>query len=348
MSRRVLVGFLILNVIVSLAVAMIIVSYDRARRPDPEPLVGPTEVVYITTTPIPNSDSLRAEDYQATIDVLRTAQGQGVTVVAVVTATPEGFTLPEGTNNPTIPPELLPPVPSDIAGDLPAVSQPDADTGDTPAPDDGCVRHVVQAGESPSSIALSYGLGDQVGIIMRLNGIDDPTSLQVDQVLIIPVPGCALLNTPTPEPSPSATPFNIGGIAPTVTAQPLAVDADIAIEDVLNWGDVNNEVVELRNEGDPVNLQGWTLTDEAGNSFLFPEAILRPGIRLLVYTRTGTNSPAALYWGRDEPMYGDGEILTLADSTGEIKAAFIVGQGPASAVPAESAPPPLEAGDEIP
>jgi len=43
MSRRVLFGFVLVNVIVSLAVAAIVVTWDRARRPQAEPLMGPTQ-----------------------------------------------------------------------------------------------------------------------------------------------------------------------------------------------------------------------------------------------------------------------------------------------------------------
>ncbi len=75
MSRRVLFGFVLVNVIVSLAVAAIVVTWDRARRPQAEPLMGPTQIVILTATPLPRSRRARRckrGEYQATIDALAT------------------------------------------------------------------------------------------------------------------------------------------------------------------------------------------------------------------------------------------------------------------------------------
>ena len=66
MSRRVLVGFIVVNVIVSLVVAMVIVRVDRSRRPN-EPQEGPTQIVILTATPLPGF-MLEPAEYQSTID----------------------------------------------------------------------------------------------------------------------------------------------------------------------------------------------------------------------------------------------------------------------------------------
>lgn len=65
----------------------------------------------------------------------------------------------------------------------------------TPA---GRAVHVVQPGETLSSIARQYGVSYEA--IMEANGLEDPNLIEVGQELIIPVPPEAL-STPTPSPS---------------------------------------------------------------------------------------------------------------------------------------------------
>ena len=325
MSRRVLVGFIVLNVLVSLAVAVIVITYDRARRPDDAPAEGPTQIVILTATPLPGA-LLQPSDLQATIDVQQlTIQAleqsfdvAQMTAIAAGRITPgsEGITVPEGTALATINPTLLPAIPTDLPTGLPSA---------TPE-DDGCIRYAIQPGDTIIEIAQEYGVFP--GDILIANGMteDDATALQVDDVLLIPVEGCAALNTPTPIPSPSNTPFEINPAAPTSTLPPSAANAQVVIADVQNWGDVNNEMVELRNVGNVVNLQGWTLSNEQGDTFIFPEFRLQQGALVRVYTRQGADTPAALYWGRESPAWTESETITLADADGELQMSFRVGE----------------------
>jgi D-alanyl-D-alanine carboxypeptidase len=67
-----------------------------------------------------------------------------------------------------------------------------------PIPD---ATYTVQPGDTLAEIAERYNV--TVGELMSANGIDDPTTLQVGQVLRIP--GVAASITPTPTPGPSTT-----------------------------------------------------------------------------------------------------------------------------------------------
>ncbi|HUW14419.1 MAG TPA: DUF1616 domain-containing protein [Anaerolineae bacterium] len=71
------------------------------------------------------------------------------------------------------------------------------------------VMHVVQPGESLSSIARSYGVTYQA--IMEASGMTDPNLLRVGQELIIPTPVEAATETPaeTPTEAPTATPVSL-------------------------------------------------------------------------------------------------------------------------------------------
>lgn len=320
MSRRVLVGFIIVNVIVSLSVAAIVISYDRSRRPT-EPSEGPTQIVILTATPLPGAVMQPAE-YQGTIDALQltgTAIAARAQVVAVVTATPEGvegITMAEATTLATIDPSLLPPIPTNL---------PPGEPSATPE-GDGCVRYAVQSGDTIIAIAQQYGVFP--GDVLTVNNMteDDASNLQIGQVLIIPVEGCAALNTPTVVPSPTNTPFALTLVAPTVTLPPTAVNAQVVIADVLDWGNVNTEAVEIRNMGEVVNLQGWTLSNERGDVFRFPEFRMQQGSLVRIYSRQGQNTPAALYWGRETPAWREGDTVSLADAAGQVQATARVGE----------------------
>lgn len=319
MSRRVLVGFVILNVFVSLAVAAAVITYDRSQRPD-EPVEGPTQIVILTATPIPGMDMQPAE-YQSTIDTLQltsTVLAQDAQVQRVITATSADAdpAVPSITAVATLDPEILPAVPTDLPPGLPTPT----------AQDDGCVRHMVESGDTVIGIAQQYGVFP--GDILTVNDMTeaDASALQIGDMLIIPVEGCVALYTPTPPPEPTNTPFSLTRTAPTVTLPPTAVNADIVIANVEGAGNVNSEAVEIRNVGNVINMQGWTLSNEAGDTFRFPELRMQRDKRVLVFSRQGPNTPAALYWGRDLPAWEDGETVTLTDSTGQVQATFTIGE----------------------
>jgi len=323
MSRRALAGFMVLNVVVSLVVAGLVISIDRTRR-STEPKEGPTQIVILTATPLGGS-ALQPVEYQGTIDALQltsTALASQAEIVAVITATPnpqQGGSVVEVTAVATIDPALLPPIPTDLPPDLAT------ETADTPE-DDGCIRHVIAPGDTISALALRYGVF--AGDILLANDMteDDAFNLQIGQVLVIPVEGCAALLPPTPVPTATHTPFSLTPFAPTVTLAPTAANAQVVIASVMNWGNVNSEMVEIRNVGNVINLQGWTLSNERGETFRFPEFRMQQGSPVRVYSRQGQNTPAALYWGRETPAWQEGEVITLADSTGQVQATFRVGE----------------------
>jgi LysM repeat protein len=319
MSRRVLIGFIFLNVIVSFAVAIMLISYDRSRRPN-EPVEGPTQIVILTATPLPGL-AMEAGQYQSTIDaqyLTMTALAQSAPMVIYVTVPPNesaaGIPVPEVTAVATIDPALLPPIPTDL---------PPGEPSATPE-GDGCIRHIVEAGDTVIGIAQQYGVF--AGDILLANGLTEDHILHIGDVLIIPVEGCGALNTPTPVPVATNTPFSLTRTAPTVTLLPTAVNAQVEITNVQFPGDVNSETVEIRNLGNVVNLQGWTLVNEQGDTFLFPEFRMQQGSLVRIFSRQGQNTPAALYWGREIPAWRDGETITLLDSTGQVQSTFRVGE----------------------
>jgi LysM repeat protein len=121
------------------------------------------------------------------------------------------------------------------------LSVPTAAAPDTPTPSPAPVLHVVQPGETLIAIAIQYGV--TVAALQSANGIDDPSSLQVNQELIIPTgeesQGDSLeLLLPTPTPIP----FAIEGVAFYETP----VGSLWCLGEVVNSTESSLENVELR------------------------------------------------------------------------------------------------------
>src|SRR5690606_37314398 len=54
-------------------------------------------------------------------------------------------------------------------------------------------------------------------------------------------------------------------------ALPTVEYAQVSVIEIAGVGDLAAEAVTLRNEGETINLSGWTLTDGEGNLYMFPD-----------------------------------------------------------------------------
>ncbi|MCC7209491.1 MAG: lamin tail domain-containing protein [Anaerolineae bacterium] len=300
MARRSLLGFLFLNIVVTILVTSAVILISDARRPnEPTPARGLLQVVVTATT-----------DPDATLPV----------VYVVVTATPPG----------TRAAASILPTPTGGAGTVASagldttllpqgVGTIEAPTF-TPTDPSGCPTHSLVEGEFLGAIATRYGVTvDQIREANELTP-DDDTRLQIGDVLIIPVEGCGLATrTPTPTPSPTVRITD----TPLPTSTPLAAlasGAQLEIVDVVSAGDITEEQIVIRNNSDAVvEIGGWTLSDANGNTYTFPDYQMFGGRSVLLYTREGENTPRALYWGLERAIWGDArQTITLRDRDGEM------------------------------
>jgi LysM repeat protein len=87
-----------------------------------------------------------------------------------------------------------------------------------------CIKHTIVSGDSPSGLAVSYGVN--LFDMMAVNNLTEESArlLAIDQVLIIPLDGCPIemfITTPTPiPPTPSNTPTITQTSEPTATHTP--------------------------------------------------------------------------------------------------------------------------------
>ncbi len=147
--------------------------------------------------------------------------------------------------------------------------------------------------------------------------VDETTAMYLDNVeLEVCIGTTATPTTTTPTP-PTAT--------PTATPTPTPTDTPTAgpnvritfIEFNPPGPDIDGEYAQIENQGGtPVTMTGWTLSDEAGNTFTFPAFTLNAGASVKIWTKSGSNTATDLYWGRGQAVWNnDGDIAYLRDSS---------------------------------
>jgi hypothetical protein len=316
MRRQTYLGLIILNILVTLATgAALIAAYTRFAPAATPPRVAPIQVI-ITATPDPN----------LTVEVrylVVTATAGPATLLPLtpnLTAAAIGI-LPSPPPIATLDPELLPTLPTNTPTIRPPTAT-DLPPTLTPTGEGGCPVYIVKRGDVPGSIATEYGI--TLAELYKANKLKTDPVLQIGQRLIIPTSGCALaVDTATPIPTETLTPTPI----PTSTAVPTASKVVIQVTGVVKPGDITEEGVTLVNVSNSiVELKDWKLRNAQGEEFVFGNYRLFPNGRVLVSTRSGTNTPILLFWGKSTAQWsGTGQVVTLLDSRGVIQATYSVG-----------------------
>jgi len=337
MNRRSLLGFVVLNVIVTFATVFGLISLWTRLSPPPTPKAVSQLFVIVTATPDPNAT-------QAVMIVTATPGGgaSGGNTAGAGNATQAATGGASNLGVPTLDPALLP----TLGTPNPAStnSGENGDTGATPTATgtqldkNGCPTYTIKKGDILGNVAGTFGV--TVADIMKANNLTeaDLVKLQIGQVITIPVNGCGLA-TDTPTATP--TKFVVPTLPPTATLAPTASKSQIEVVQVISAGDITAEGVEIRNiSGGVIQMQGWTMTDSQGRAFTFPEYRMFPGGRVTIYTRSGTNTPIVLYWGQARAVWGEaGQQITISDSKGSVQTTYTVSGGsPSTPDPAQPVP----------
>ena len=174
-----------------------------------------------------------------------------------------------------------------------------------------CIYHSVLSGDTPYGVALRYGADFQELLDVNDLTIETSQNLQIGDILVVPLEGCIDETAPSNPPAQDAA-----ALAPAAEATSTPVQAQFEIVAVEGLGDITAEGIRLRNIGDRVEISNWTLSDEDGNNFTFPVSMLFPEGEVVIYTRSGTSTGDARFWGKDESVWEAGEALTLSDEVG--------------------------------
>jgi len=322
MRRRSLITFIILNVLITAAVIFAVTKLLNSNTPPPttNQLVI-TVPILVTTTRDPNAGP----------------------TIKIVTATPQPGTviLPTGilsTSDGSSDQSL-----STIDANAVALNPNDAQSvggASTTALPDKCVLYTLVDGDTPFGIAQQFGADPFK--LMQVNGLNDETAslLQIGDTLIVPLDGCPLtgpVTTPVPtlaegsssaETTAEATAEATEGVTstptlrPTLTLPPTATNAKVEIAEVVNAGQITSEGITIRNNGNNVNLKGWTIETSSGNTYSFAERILFSNGLVTVYSRVGQDTAIALFWNRTQPAFQPGDVVTLKDNNGKVQGSY--------------------------
>ena len=114
---------------------------------------------------------------------------------------------------------------------------------------------------------------------------------------------------------------------PTETLPPVDQPV-IQIVSVVGAGDLEYEVVILKRLGDGnLRMAGWRLEPDGGARYVFPEQpelVLYKDGAVQVYTKTGADTAAEVYWNRPEPAWKPGDTIRVIDAQGNERAIYRV------------------------
>jgi hypothetical protein len=117
------------------------------------------------------------------------------------------------------------------------------------------------------------------------------------------------------------TDCNSSSAIPTLPAG--SINANIM--NVSGVGALASETVVLQNNGSTaILLTSWTLKDDLGSIYTFPELTLYPAGMVKVHSGPGTNTAADLYWGLPAPVWKSGDLVALYDTQNIARAFYRV------------------------
>ena len=167
--------------------------------------------------------------------------------------------------------------------------------------------------------------GEGVSIRTQQDATTDPLSLRdkdpVPPGTTAPVEeraqiGAAPTDAATPTPTVATDGRTSSGDGELAVA---TINADAEGDDREN---LNDEYIVFRNDGDSsLNLTGWTVSDESGKTYQFPDGFtLGPGATVRLHTGSGTDTATDLYWDAGRPVWNnDGDTVTVTTLEGEVE-----------------------------
>ena len=97
----------------------------------------------------------------------------------------------------------------------------------------------------------------------------------------------------------------------------------IEIQSVFLPGEADYEKISLKNtSSDPVNLSGWTISNNRGDWFMFPAFTLYPDGVINVYSHAGFNNTVELFWNASHAVWQSGGEAVLSDPEGNERFRF--------------------------
>jgi hypothetical protein len=184
--------------------------------------------------------------------------------------------------------------------------------------DNPCLAQEVTISAQEAMILRAQGTANALEVMaLRLQMTVDAQARQLE-LMRTAMPLSDTVSAFAAEAEAEATVLPFDDLTPT----PPPFVTQLAIVRVQDAGSFGTEAVEIRNDGPVVDLSGWSLIDQHGHVYRFGELRLFSGASLTVFTRTGDDTPAAVFWGLTEPVWSSGETAALLDASGRVQSTF--------------------------
>jgi len=106
---------------------------------------------------------------------------------------------------------------------------------------------------------------------------------------------------------------------------PSSDEIKVAVVGINGTGVLASEAVIIQNNGNsPLMLTGWTLKNNLGSIYTFPQLMIFPGGMVQLHTGSGSDTAADLYWGRSASVWDSGELAALYDNQNIARAFYRV------------------------
>ena len=115
----------------------------------------------------------------------------------------------------------------------------------------------------------------------------------------------------------TATAAGSGGIE-SGTLSVVEINGNAAGNDNEN---LNDEYVVFRNTGsEPLDISGWTVADEAGHTYTFPDGtVVDPDTEVTLRTGSGTDTASTYYWDETGAVWNnDGDVVIVRNATDSV------------------------------
>ncbi len=284
MNRRQL-GFIVLvNAVVSLAVALGVVWAVDARRPDPEELAA--RYTPIVQTPVVQ-----------TLDPVVASVATTAPVVAAV----------QDTEAPTAPPSTIEPGEQQIY-----VVQ----VGDS-------LFAIAERFHVSSDQIMAANEMKDPNVVFSGQRLKIPTTGTIIPDTVTPPAPPAVVESPTAEP-PTTEPPTAAPPAAEITAAPtaLAILQIETVDAPGNL--LNEALLIVNNSDQAYNLQGWRLERQDGLAFTFGNVQLFQGSSIWVHSTIGSDTSIALYWEQTSPVWQSGAVARLINAQGQQAATYTI------------------------
>jgi hypothetical protein len=106
-------------------------------------------------------------------------------------------------------------------------------------------------------------------------------------------------------PQPTTSPANASA------TRPAAGVVKVRISAVQFSGQRTRESVSILNEGDQVDLSGWTVVAPNGATYAFKNFVLFKDSFITLYSTNGSDSPTSLFWNQTDAMWKKGDTALL-------------------------------------